>query len=312
MFVLQYISTNIRQRRLSVIGIAVFSSFIFGLLSSPAAHANLTIFSKEVDIRFDAGFLYDDNVTRANMPVDKLGDHSYSVNIGAVMNLPITDNSRALLTGALGGEKFDQYSGLSHSIASAQGELQYRRSAEFSAPTLATFLRTYAEQYESGLRSGSRYSVGFSISKPITDRIRIFGAVAHNQRYGKSAVFNMMDDAARINLDYSLTPRSTIYLGAELRRGDIVSTGQSSLENIDIADVFAQDIAFPGGLLYSYRFKGSTVLSTLGFNFGMNSRNSLDFSWRMIESTPDSRPSYATSPSSYIVNQYSVVYLFSF
>lgn len=286
--------------------------FMAGLLHWQQAQADLTIFSREVEIRLDAGYMVDDNVTRAKESVDKLGDRSYSANLSGVMFLPLTTHTRGLLTLSAGGEKFSDYSGLNRFTGSAQGELQYRSSAAFSTPTFAVFIRTFAEQYESLLRSGSRYSAGLSVRQPVTDRINLFAALAHNQRYAKSAVFNIRENSARINLDYGLSARGTLYLGAEYRSGDIVSTAQPALENIDIADVFAQDDAYPGGALYGYRFKGNTLISTLGYNHGLNSRNSLDFSWRMIESKADERPSYATSPSSYIVNQYSMVYLRSF
>lgn len=286
--------------------------FFMGVIYCQEARADLTIFSKEVDLRLDAGYMYDDNVTRAKEPVDKLTDRSYSANLSGVMFLPLTANTRGLVTLSLGGEKFGSYTGLNRFTGSAQGELQYRSSAAFSTPTFAAFIKTFAEQYESTLRSGTRYSVGLSVRQPVTDRINLFAALARNQRFGKSAVFNITENSARLNVDYGLSARGTVYLGAEYRSGDTVSTAQPSLESVDIADVFAQDDAYPGGTLYSYRFKGSTLISTLGYNHGLNSRNSLDFSWRMIESKADERPSYATSPSSYIVNQYSIVYLRSF
>jgi hypothetical protein len=284
------------------------------LVFAPAqqAQAHFELFSKEVNVRFDAGYMYDDNVTRANVSVDKLTDQAYSANLSAVILLPLGDHARALVTASLGGQGFSLYHGLNQATESAQGELQYRGSADFGAPTYAVFLRTFADQYESGLRSGSRYSVGVSARLPVTDRIQIFGAVAHNQRYGRSAVFNIMDDSVRINLDYALSRKGTVYLSAEMRNGDIVSTGQPSLENVDISYAFAPDVAFPGMGLYSYRFKGNTSLYTLGYNYGLSSRSSLDLSWRMVVSAADGRPSYATSPASYTVNQYSFVYLFAF
>jgi hypothetical protein len=291
---------------------ALLSICILGLAFSHQAHADFTIFSKEVDVRFDAGYMYDDNVTRAKKGVDQLADRSYSANLSGVMFLPFTPHTRGLFTLSAGGEKFSEYKALSRFTGSAQGELQYRNSAEFSTPTFAVFIKTFAEQYESILRSGSRYSAGLSIRQPVTDRINLFAAIARNQRYAKSAVFNIMENSARVNIDYGLSSRGTVYLGTEYRSGDTVSTAQPSLENIDIADVFAQDDTYPSGLLYSYRFKGSTFISTLGYNYGLSSRHSLDISWRMIESKANERPSYATSPSSYIVNQYSLVYLMSF
>jgi hypothetical protein len=288
------------------------ASLIAGLACCTAAYADPPRAPGRLDIRGDAGFMFDDNVTRAKESADIRSDHAYSADLSKVFIFPGTEHTRTLVTGLLGGEKFARYSGLSHAFGGVQGEFQYRSSAGFSAPILAVFARAFAEQYQSKLRDGSRYSAGVSIRQPVTDRIQLFGALAHDERKGESDVFDTKDNAVRLNLDYTVTRTGTLYLTGEYRSGDIVSTGQPALELIDIAKVFAEDDAFPGEQLYCYRFDGKTVIATLGYNIGFSSRHSLDISWRRIESTPDQRPSYATSPSSYIDNQYSIVYLVNF
>ena len=267
---------------------------------------------KPIDIQVDAGIMFDSNVTRAKLAGEKLVDRIYSVNASRSKIFPINDNMRATLTGSLSGEKFDNYYLLSRATAGIQGEVVYRPSAEFDAPTFAVFAQTSAEHYQSILRRGYRYSVGVSVRKPITDRIDLFGALTHNERYAKSSVFNNRFNAVRLNVDYTLSSTETIYLSGEYRRGQIVSTGLPSLENIEVADVFVQDDAYPGGRFFSYRFDGATVLSTLGYNLGLGPRHSLDLSWRRAQSTPGYRPSFATSPKSYIADQYSIVYLIRF
>jgi hypothetical protein len=288
------------------------ASLIAGSACCTAAHADPPVAWKKLDIRADAGFMFDDNVTRAKETSDMRSDHAYSADLSKVFIFPATEHSRTLLTGLLGGEEFVRYSGLSHAFAGVQGEFQYRSSAEFSAPILAVFARAFVEQYQSKLRDGSRYSAGVSMRQPVTDRIQLFGALTHNERKGESDVFDTKDNAFRLNLDYTVTRTGTLYLTGEYRSGDIVADGQPALELIDIAKVFALDDAFPGEQLYCYRFDGKTVIATLGYNIGFSSRHSLDISWRRIESTPDQRPSYATSPTSYVANQYSIVYLVNF
>ncbi|MEO8342465.1 MAG: hypothetical protein ABI536_01495 [Gallionella sp.] len=280
--------------------------------SCTLAHAAPLEFSKGLDIRADVGFMFDDNVTRAKESADKLADRSYSLNLSKPLIYPLADHARILFNGSVGGEKFIHYSGLSHIFGSVSGELQYRSYAEFTAPTFAVFARGFAEQYQSRLRDSSRFSVGVSMKQPVTDRIQIFGALTHNQRQANSAVFDTKDNAARLNLDYTATRSGTLYLTGEYRRGDVVSTGHPSLEFIDIAKVFVQDDAYPGGQFYSYRFDGTTVLTTLGYNIGFSSRRSLDLSWRRIKSTSARSPNYATSAASYVANQFSIVYLVNF
>ena len=94
--------------------------------------------------------------------------------------------------------------------------------------------------------------------------------------------------------------------------GDIVSTGRASLENVSIAKVFAQDDAFAAGNLFSYKVDGRTWLTTIGYNLSFGPRDSIDFSWRHVRSTPGLRPAFVTSPRSYKANQFSAVYLLRF
>ena len=140
----------------------------------------------------------------------------------------------------------------------------------------------------------------------------MFGALSHHERYGESSVFNNRFNAARFNVDYTLSGTETIYLTGEYRRGQIVSTGMPSLENIEIAEVFVQDDAYPGGRFFSYRFDGRTMLSTLGYNLALGPRHSLDLSWRRAKSTASIKPDFASSRPSYVADQYSIVYLIRF
>ena len=268
--------------------------------------------SKPIDVQVDAGYAYDDNVTRAKAGPDQRADSSYSVNVSKTKVFNLSEQSRVVLTGSIGGERFQNFNGLSRLSAGVEGEIQYRESSEFDAPTLGVFGRLTADQFQSDLRDGYRYSLGVSLRQPLTDRISLFGALSHNERRARSAVFNSSDSSLRVNADYALSERETLYASGEYRRGDIVSTGRASLENVSVAKVFVQDDAFAGGQFFSYRFDGSTVLTTLGYNLGLGPRDSLDFSWRRVESTPSLRPSFVTSPKSYIDNQWSVTYLVRF
>lgn len=260
----------------------------------------------------DAGLTFDDNVTRAKEGADRLNDSAYSLNISKSKFFPVSPQSRLLLTGVIGGERFQTYTGLSHLDAALETELQYRESSEFSAPTLGLFAKLKFEDYESGVRDGHRYSVGVSISQPLTDRINLFAALASNQRTSSSKVFSTVDTSARMHLDYALSARKALYLSAEYRKGDVVSTGRSSLENVTISKVFVLDNAFTGGQFFSYKIDGSTWLTTVGYNHALGPNGSFDVAWRRVESTPELRPSWATSPRSYISNQLLATYLLRF
>src|SRR4030067_21051 len=216
---------------------------IMGLLFCTAAY------SASPDIQADAGYMFDDNVTRAQESGNKLTDQSLSVNLSQPSTFPISDHTRALLTGTLGAEKFLHNDGLSRLTGSIHGEFQYRSSAEFGTPVLALFAKISAEEYRSDQRDGFRYSAGISLRRTMTDRIRIFGAVAHNERNGNNAVFDNKDDSARINLDYQINAPGTLYLGGEYRKGDIVVS--APLWNV-YGSAYTPDDVFWDRQLYNY------------------------------------------------------------
>ena len=265
-----------------------------------------------LNIQADAGFTWDDNVTRAKAGPSKFGDHSYSVNLSRIVEQEINEQSRFVLTGTLSGEKFRRFNGLSRVSGGVEVEYQYRNSSDFSDPTLGVFAKLSGDAYESSLRDGHRVSVGLSVRQPLTDRINLFGAIAHNRREAESAVFSTRENAIRGNIDYALSNDETLYIGGEYRRGDIVSTGRPSLENASISKVTVQDDAYAGGQLFSYQLEGRTVLATFGYNLSFGANDSLDFSWRHVRATPGLRPSFVTSARHYKANQLSVVYLLRF
>lgn len=278
---------------------------IMGLLFCTCAY------SASPDTQADAGYMFDDNVTRAQEGGNKLTDQSLSANLSQPATFPISDHTRALLTGTLGAEKFLHHDGLSRLTGSIQGEFQYRSSAEFGTPVLALFAKISADEYRSGQRDGFRYSAGISLRKTMTDRIRFFGAVAHNERNGKNAVFDNKDDSARINLDYQLRAYGTLYLGGEYRKGDIVVS--APYWNV-YGSAYTPDDVFWDRQLYSYRLDGNTKIFKLGYNLALGPRNSIDLSWNRAQSTASYvwLPSWNNVSVSYTTNQYSLVYLVRF
>lgn len=269
-------------------------------------------FNDDYDIQVDAGYTWDDNITRGRVAGDILVDNLYTLNVSKTMVVGLGSTSRLILTAAAGGERFQNFNGLSKYTLTGEAAYQYRGSADFDAATWGLFAKVTGEDYQSLLRDGYRYSVGASVLQPLTDRITLSGALSANGRRARSEVFSTKDYSARFNIDYALGRGATLYLGGEYRKGDIVSTGLASLENVSIAKMLVADDAFDAGRFTSYRLDGTTWLTTIGYNVGLGARDSFDLSWRRVRSTPDLRPAWATSPNSYYNNQFSISYLMRF
>ena len=270
-------------------------------------------------LRVEAGYTADNNVTRAPKG-EALADGILGLRIGTSLTVPVSKRTRAVFQGFGGGERFRNYDGLSHNFLGAQGEFQFRPSAAFSAPTYSVFVRTAAERYNSTLRDGYRHVYGVTLFQPWTDRVQVFASVARNIGEGKSKVFDTQSTSLRGNLDWLLGRWDTIYLGAEYRSGDTVSTVCRDCDPIrtlgfinTAAPNIIQDDAFGDTVRDAYRLKARTLIATLGYNRAFGVRQSLDLSWRRAQSmVQDAVAPASGSDLSYAVNQYSVAYLVRF
>ncbi|MFM6990871.1 MAG: autotransporter domain-containing protein, partial [Rhodoferax sp.] len=144
-------------------------------------------FSDENEIQVDAGYTWDDNITRAKLNSDIRADSIYTFNASQTRMFFLSGNTRLLLTGSAGGERFQTFNGLSNINLGAEAAYQYRESAEFDAPTYGVFAKVTALKHQASLRDGYKSSVGLTASRPLTDRITVFGALASNQRWANSA-----------------------------------------------------------------------------------------------------------------------------
>ncbi len=264
-------------------------------------------------VRSELGYTYDDNVTLGRTHEEILWDQSLALDASASRDVRISDTVRLVVTGLFRGEKFDRYNGLSNLSAGLEAEIQYRQSGAFDAITYAAFARGWLDNYASHLRDGSHYAIGVSAHGALTDRIALFGELAHNERRAQSEVWDVIDHSALLNLDYSLGENGTLYLTGQYRRGDVVSDGHATLVNVSLAKVFVLDDAFPNQQWFAYRSDARTWISTVGYNLPLGHQASLDISWRRVHSTPTAQLNFDVQGSlRYVANQYSIVLLKQF
>jgi hypothetical protein len=260
--------------------------------------------------RASAALTWDSNVSRSQGE-DKFDDMSVGLDVGASLPWQLTQRTRVVLLGNLGAEAFDEFKGLSRTYASIQGEYQYRRSGEFGAPIWGFYLRQGADWYRSALRDGNRTTAGVSVRKPWTDRIFVFGSLYYNVRDARSDIFDTREVGLRGNFDYSLGARQTLYLGLELRRGDIVSSARPQAQYSAIAEIWGTDDVFTDRLRYAYRIDALTALLSLGYNVALGEDTSLDLSYRLA-SSQSSEKSSSYDAARYTDHQVTAAFLMRF
>src|SRR5262249_55951461 len=160
---------------------------------------------------------------------EKRWDNVFSASANQSWSWIFRQHLRAQVSWLASVDKFDRYAGLGKASVGGQGELQYRTSGAFDATTFAVVGRALYEEHESYSRTGPRYSLSANARQSVTDRIDLFGELGYNLRDGRSKVFHWREYTGKVNVDYALGRKGTLYLTGEFRRGDSVSTGFASL-----------------------------------------------------------------------------------
>jgi hypothetical protein len=282
-------------------------------LVAAATLGALPVAAQSLGLRVEASYTHDDNVARGRKGTDNvLPDQSLGLNVAKTFVMPVSTHTRLMLTLQGGGEKFVDFEGLDRASLGGNLAFQYRPSGDFLAPTFTVFGRWFADRFDSALRDGQRYAVGVTVRQPVTDRIEVSATGQYNRRDGRSVVFDGSDWSGRLNVDYVLLDRHTLYAGAEIRRGDAVSVSRSSPTLSGIARAYVVDDVFTDTTRYAYRIRSKTTIATIGYNLPFANRHSLDLSWRHIRSEPTEQSGAYGGDIRYIVNQVSVAYLVRF
>lgn len=285
-------------------GLAIGQSCAAGLAPPPAW--------KRPPLQASASYTFDNNVTRALFAADQLSDHVLAGEVGINFTAAEFDRSRIVLRVGLDGQAHKNYAQLNQLRTSVEASYQYRSSPDFDAPAYAVLARASHLAARSALRTGHEAELEASARRAFSDRVTLFGAVAWHQRSAGSAVFSGHDRSLRLNLDYRLGLASTLYLGTELRHGELASTGLPSLESLDISSVLVRDTAFAQAAYYGYRFKARSVLATAGINIALGRAGAADLSWRRVSSQALDKPSFLDRASRYGVSTWSLAYLVQF
>lgn len=281
-------------------------------LMAQTADTGTALQPEPINVQFEAGVMRDNNATRAGSGPARIGDTASFFSVTTSLAHPLTEHARLWMTGTAGVEKFRRFDGLSRLHGSAELEYQYRASSDFNEPTYGAFVKLTGEEFDSDMRDGYRVGAGLSVRQSLNDRISYSASVAHNARRATDKVFSGSENMVRGNVDLLLTNRALLYFSGEYRRGDIVATGWPNGGTPNVSSVFWWDDAFAAEGMVSYRLRGSSVQLTLGLNYEIAPRHSIDFSLRQIRTRAASSPNYVSSELSYKSSQLSVAYLFRF
>jgi len=259
-------------------------------------------------LQLEASVGWDDNLTRSGEAPSRLGDRLQAISVSRRATIPLAEHMQGVVDGFLSAEALARYEGLDRLSGGVTGQLQYRPSAAFGAPTFALVAGLQRDAYRSQQRSGTRFAVDATARQSWTDRIDASAAFGWSRRDATDGVFDQRERSLRAHIDYSLGRSGTIYAGAEQRRGDVVTTSFGyDPAYAGAARAVAPDAAFGPGYL-AYRLEGRTMTWTLGWSLPLGNKRALDLAWRQARTSA----SIPTEAMHYRSTLFSLSYLMQF
>lgn len=249
------------------------------LLAAPLALAQSTRFG------LDAEYLYDDNVSRGVYGADRKADNILSLEGSLAGGTPLGSRGGFLYRAAARYDHFSAFEDLSNFALSGRVAYRVQPGTEFSSPffEIAAY-GAWLSHSDSTLRDGTIVSLEAGFGSHLTDRVRLGGGIAVDQRDGGNPgrpgeveVYDM--DYARVwaTLDYRFGVKNTAYGRIMHVTGDHVF---NSVTPIGLSSAWATDPALAkelGATVNAYRLEASTFVYDLGFNIPLHGGRAIDF-----------------------------------
>jgi len=226
-----------------------------------------------------AGFIYDDNVTRAENSSDIETDSFVRLGANTSTRLVVNDSSYFSLKGRLEINQYLDFSKLSNTRLGIEGGFHYRPSTGYTAIRYLALARIERRFFNSDLRDGSAASIRLGLNKRLTDITSLRLGYNWQNISADNNVFDANNQRLYLDMDFRLIEKHTFYFTLSYTDGDIVSTTVPTPEIIDASKGrIVRDDAFPEltPARFAYRLDATTIALKLGNSYAINSNQALE------------------------------------
>lgn len=252
-------------------------------------------------LNLDASLAYqaDNNLNRAAISSLKRDDTSTEADIGLNYSQKLDHYSILSYLANLRYVSFNEYDGLNHT--EVHGRVQYKIKPDLSYGGITYIVDIDASllDYETDIRDSNLVSLGLTLSRWITDRLSAATGIRARFRDSDSRVYDTRDYRLFVNADLAIASHQALYVTWNYIAGQTVSTIPFSVQNaevlkvIDIANDWEPDSTFTDNGL-AYVFDTRTQVFTLGYNYSIDRRQSLDLSAEIVSSRADGGVDYSS------------------
>jgi len=233
----------------------------------------------------DAGWFWDDNVTRAQARPDILADSGLTA--GGSLGLVLSARERdSFAVGAeLRTRQYQRFHGLDMAGLGANVSYRMKFGLGAYAPRAAVSFAAGPERYGDSLRNGWRSRLALELGRRLNDRWDISGGYSVDRfdadnvlaplpRFSRD-VYSLQGRSLFARAEYTLSERWLALLHLNFRRGDVLSSSRPSLPVFLASSDIAPDAAFGAGY-FAYKLAGRTASARLGASYALSPHSSLN------------------------------------
>ncbi|HET7362653.1 MAG TPA: hypothetical protein VFJ70_03675 [Burkholderiales bacterium] len=238
--------------------------------------------------QYEAGYLYDTNLSRAQTSEDQIKDSALVARAALARAFPIADYADASVGLDARLTRYTKSHGASFVALGGSAGVRRKLGLGLTAPWIALEGTASYEDAREDIRDGTRYLLSATVGKRFTPELDASAGYAYDRRvqreeYAEDAVpgysgkpFSLQGRSWFARVNYALGERAGLIGAAALRHGDVVSSTRRNFAIFTGSNAIAEDPAF-GPDFIAYRLSGaSTSTFTGGISWSLASRTALE------------------------------------
>jgi hypothetical protein len=235
---------------------------------------------------FEAGYLHDSNLSRAQQPEDRIVDSAFVARAGLARAYAFGDDADVSVGADARLTAYSRSHGASFAALGVNGGWRRKLGLGLNAPWIAADASVAFENAREDIRDGTRGLVSLFAGKRFTAGLEASAGFSYDRRvqredyaevpgYGGKP-FSLQGRSLFARADYALGERFGLIAAVAERHGDVVSSTRRNFAIFTASNAIAEDPAL-GADFIAYRLSGARTRSlTGGLSFELAKRAALD------------------------------------
>jgi hypothetical protein len=237
--------------------------------------------------QFEAAFVHDSNLSRAQVAPDKVRDMALIAGARLARIYAVGDDADLSVGADARLTRYNKSHGASFASLGAIAGWRRKLGLGLTAPWIALDGSAALEDAREDIRDGMRYVLSAAAGKRFTRELEASAGVAYDRRVQREGYeeeepgyggkpFSIQGRSLFARANYALGERATLIGAAALREGDVVSSTRRNFAIFGASNAIADDPAF-GPDFIAYRLSGArTRTLTGGLSWQLGPRSTLD------------------------------------